>query len=201
MKHVLQWVPYSGSLLLHGEANANLSQLLSTNITIRKILRADKNNGLEVTTATIIIWTPLPGSACFHSEAAQKAAPKALERLPKTISTTTHDSTGAGWETGRRCREDQSLSPQQNPAVGCYKAQKLGFQYLSLTPTSAHLLSLPWLMRWGAAPFTRSHTFLHLLLQNQSCISLSRKSNRALPSGFYYYEIWSASKHACKGHD
>lgn len=69
----------------------------------------------------------------------------------KTVSTTTYDSREADWETGRRCRDEQSLSPQQNPAVGCHKAQKLRCQYLSLTPTNGHLLSLPWLMRSGAA--------------------------------------------------
>lgn len=101
--------------------------------------------------------------------------PKALERLSKTVSTI-HNFTGAGCETGRKCRDEQSLCPQ-NSAVGSYKALKLCSQYPSLTPTCAHLPSLPWLMRWGAAPFTCSHTFLHLL-QNEGCISLSRKYNR-----------------------
>lgn len=37
---------------------------------IRKTFRADKNDGLEVTTATMIIQTPLPGSVYFHTETA-----------------------------------------------------------------------------------------------------------------------------------
>lgn len=44
VKHVLECIPDPGSLQLHWEANANLKQLLSTTMKIRKIFMADKND-------------------------------------------------------------------------------------------------------------------------------------------------------------
>lgn len=63
---------------------------------IRKIFRANKNDGLKVTTAITIVQTPLPGSI-FILKLLRPL--KALKRLSKTFSATDYSTpTGAGWE-------------------------------------------------------------------------------------------------------
>lgn len=82
--------------------------------------------------------------------------PKALERLLKTVQHRTLQE-----QAVRQAGDAEMSRPypqQQNSAVGCHKAHKLGCQYLSLTPTCGHLVPLPWLIRRGATSFTHTHT-------------------------------------------
>lgn len=146
--------------------------------------RADKNDVLEVTTVTMIIWTPVWGSICFHTEIVH--APQSSEKTILDSATDYPTSTGAGWGTGRRCSDEQSLSPQQNSAVGCLQGTETG--YVSLTQTCAHLLPLPWLrLWWGAAPFTRLLVvlkfFLSLMETQQLSINPSCWPPSYLPNG------------------
>lgn len=110
VKYVLEWVADSGSLLLHWEANANLRQLLSTTMNIRKIFRADKNDGLEVTTATIIIANHQPNSSprlSLFSQWSCSCLPKLWKDYPRqSVQHMTPQEQAA-----RRARDAEMSSP------------------------------------------------------------------------------------------
>ena len=91
---------------------------------IRKIFRADKNDGLEVSRATMIIQTPLPGSVYFHTETAHTS-----QSSEKTIRDNQCNRLLQQQQAGRQAgdAEMSSLFPHSRTRQwDLCKAQKLG---------------------------------------------------------------------------
>lgn len=130
---------------------------------IRKIFRADKNDGLEVTTATMIIQTPLPGSVYIHTETAH-ASQSSEKSIQDSQCNRLLYSSRSRLEDRQKTERWAAPVPTAELSSGIF-AKHRNWVYMSLTPICAHLLSVPWLrLWWGAAPFTSLLIFLQLFL-------------------------------------
>lgn len=131
---------------------------------IRKIFRADKNDGLGVTTATMNIQTPLAGSVYFHTETAH--ASQSSEKTIQDSQTVNRLLYSNRSRLGNRQEVQSWAAPVPTAELGSgIFAKHRNWVCVSLTPTCAHILSLPWLrLWWGAAPFTSLLVFFQLFL-------------------------------------